>query len=246
MTINNQSALQPPELLPCPWCEAVPVKTDLAPSQRYRLTHKPTCYLYGRMTDMRGNSQYVFIGLNQMGRWNTRARVSDGVVATVDQRVYDELENLANASYTELRSAVETNREYTPAPHERFHNEHSDTKHFKNYATDEEWAAAERVSGWFQQRIRAVLGKVAVREDEPVMTTTQLRQAELIAESRGVDLETAQELVYLRDRVAAIPQSFEEAPIAAPQDEQKACPHCNRIECECSDFDVSPDMGAKG
>ena len=28
--------------------------------------------------------------------------------------------------------------------------------------------------------------------------------------------------------------------------EEKACPHCNRVECECSDFDVSPDMGAKG
>lgn len=43
------------------------------------------------------------------------------------------------------------------------------------------------------------------------MTTEQLERAALIAESRGIDLETAQELVYLRDRVAATPQSFEEA-----------------------------------
>lgn len=26
----------------------------------------------------------------------------------------------------------------------------------------------------------------------------------------------------------------------------ESCPHCNRIDCECSDFDGSPDMGAKG
>lgn len=33
------------------------------------------------------------------------------------------------------------------------------------------------------------------------MTPDQLEQAALIAESRGIDLETAQELVYLRSRV---------------------------------------------
>ena len=43
------------------------------------------------------------------------------------------------------------------------------------------------------------------------MTREQLERAALIAENREIDLETAQELVYLRDRVAAIPQSFEEA-----------------------------------
>lgn len=46
------------------------------------------------------------------------------------------------------------------------------------------------------------------------MTTEQLERAALIAESRGIDPEMAQELIYLRDRVAAIPQSFEEAQLA--------------------------------
>ena len=28
--------------------------------------------------------------------------------------------------------------------------------------------------------------------------------------------------------------------------QESVCPHCNHLECECSDFDVSPDMGASG
>lgn len=41
------------------------------------------------------------------------------------------------------------------------------------------------------------------------MTPEQLERAALVAESRGIDIETAQELVYLRDRASA--PSFEEA-----------------------------------
>lgn len=36
---------------------------------------------------------------------------------------------------------------------------------------------------------------------DPSLTPEQLQRAELIAESRGIDLETAQELVWLRDRL---------------------------------------------
>ena len=69
---------------PCPWCRAVPRETDLAPSQRYVIEHRHTCYLFGRMVDMRGNSRYVFIPLNQVKSWNAYAMVAETELKTWD------------------------------------------------------------------------------------------------------------------------------------------------------------------
>lgn len=44
---------------------------------------------------------------------------------------------------------------------------------------------------------------IPARDDDGSMTDAQLQRARLIAESRDIDIETAQELVYLRDRVSA-------------------------------------------
>jgi len=76
----------------------------------------------------------------------------------------DKLLDLVNASYTELRSVVETNREYTPGPNEPciVGPGPGDYRHFKNYATREEWAVAERVSGWFQGQIWQVIQSLSV------------------------------------------------------------------------------------
>lgn len=32
----------------------------------------------------------------------------------------------------------------------------------------------------------------------------------------------------------------------AEEENQKRCPHCLKVECECGDDDASPGMGAKG
>jgi len=72
-----------------------------------------------------------------------------------DSALRAKLGELVNASYTELRSSVEINRRYNPCSHENVID--GAKYHYKNYATPEEWAVTERVSGWFQERIAAAL-----------------------------------------------------------------------------------------
>jgi len=72
----------------------------------------------------------------------------------------------------------------------------------------------EAYSAWFDRsqvvdgvRMGPPLESVPVLpQADGSMTAEQLNRAALIAESRGIDLETAQELVYLQDIHAALPQ----------------------------------------
>lgn len=62
-------------------------------------------------------------------------------------------------------------------------------------------AASIRFCGFCGASVTPVSAEAAARDDGS-MTETQLKRAALIAESRSIDLETAQELVYLRDRLS--------------------------------------------
>ena len=68
--------------------------------------------------------------------------------------------------------------------------------------------------------------------------------------------EEIADLSYSRHREEKIAQYIEiiercvsaecrDQSVAPDGPQAKACPHCNHVDCECSDFDVSPDMGAK-
>lgn len=45
----------------------------------------------------------------------------------------------------------------------------------------------------------------------------------------------------ITDAVRALREKME----SRPAEKATPCPHCLRVECECSDFDVAPDMGDK-
>lgn len=84
--------------------------------------------------------------------------VSSPVDVEAMESITNKLMYLLNASYGELRPAVETYKEYTPEPnHICFDSCGPDMKHFKFWATTGEWGAAERVSGWFQKQIAEVI-----------------------------------------------------------------------------------------
>lgn len=73
-------------------------------------------------------------------------------------------------------------------------------------------------------------------------------------EARCKRLEEAARAVYLDSIASDHPWSTNETRNmhalrdvleAKPAEKATPCPYCLRVECECSDFDVSPDMGDK-
>lgn len=76
MTTTKAQSTTEEALEPCPWCKALPVKTDLAPSQRFRIAHKVDCYLFDRLKDMRSQGRAHYISLMQVEAWNGCAPAS--------------------------------------------------------------------------------------------------------------------------------------------------------------------------
>ncbi len=122
--------------------------------------------------------------------------MEDSIQSRLEQ-VAIRLELLENASYGELRSSVETNREYAPTPNEPCIGQgNPNYRHFKSYATKEEWAVAERVSGWFQSRISEIADIVKDLRDTTAPDAADL--ATRTVEERAV-IEAA-----IQDRLATL------------------------------------------